>query len=199
MLTLPSQTGRPTLASQQHPLAFSSLGATCCYFCLHCLMDLNAIHVQFHSEPEVKCHIVPTVPVWQTGVKFCLFLSWHLFHRLPSQSAETPFLGPPPSVPAVHPFLSPTPPHSAAISWADRAGREFSERGLEQDAHWNPEGFHNRRLTRVLGTQPYDFTVLLRAQPPPQYPLQIWVCSVLCPPLISLGLPQYLSSLHFFP
>lgn len=61
----------------------------------------------------------------------------------------------------------------------------------------NPAGFHNCRLTRILRTQPYDFTVLLRAQPLPRCPLQIWVCSVLCPPLIPLGLPQCLSSLHF--
>lgn len=63
MSTLPSQTALATLGSQQHPLAFSSLGATCCHFCLHSLMDLQAIHVQFNSEPEVKCHTVPTIPV----------------------------------------------------------------------------------------------------------------------------------------
>lgn len=61
----------------------------------------------------------------------------------------------------------------------------------------NPVGSHHRWLTRVLKTQSCDFTVLLRAQPLPQCPLQIWVCSVLCPLLIPLGLPQCLSSLHF--
>lgn len=159
-------------------------------------MDLDAIHVQFHSEPEIKCHIVPTVPVSQMGVKFCLFLSWHLFHRLPISVSRSLILGPPSPSHCCPSFLV---PHASSfcshlLQWA---GREFSERGLEQDAHWNPAGSHNRRLTRVLGTQPYDFTVFLRAQPPPQCPLQIWVCSVLCPPLIPLGLPQCPSSLHF--
>lgn len=94
MLTLPSLTALATLGSQQHLLAFSSLGATCCHFCLYYLMDLNAIHVQFNYEPEVKCHTVPTVPVSQTGVKFCLFLSWHLFHRLPISVSRNHILGP---------------------------------------------------------------------------------------------------------